>query len=112
LTKAFHNACEKAGPGKLSKVEGEKYKLYRGLTIHDMRRSSVMNLISAGVREKVAMTITGGITRSVFDRYQIVEPSDLTNAIQRVESLASNSANRVKKSNKEERGKTTKSLIF
>lgn len=57
---------------------------YVGLLFHDLRRSGVRNLIRVGVQQKVAMTISGHKTASVFQRYNIVDERDIMDAGQKL----------------------------
>jgi integrase len=100
----WQKACAACGQGTRTLMEpkdekGYPWYRYRGLQIHDLRRSAVRNLVMiAGVPEKVAMKISGHKTRAVFDRYHIVSTADITDAMSKLELVAGDiGANKVQK---------------
>jgi integrase len=86
LRKEWTKACVACGLGRKIEVEDRPYDpRYEGLTLHDLRRSAVRDMVRAGVSETVAMKISGHKTRSVFDRYNITSVEDISNASDAVE---------------------------
>jgi integrase len=70
--KGWSNACTAAG--------------LPGLHFHDLRRSAVRNMERAGIPRKIATSISGHKTESVYRRYDIVSPQDLKIAAAKMEN--------------------------
>jgi integrase len=88
----WERACCLSGLGAMVQVgvlkvgdAEEPILRYRGLLMHDLRRSAIRQLVRAGVTETVAMAISGHKTRSVFDRYNITALADLKDAAKKLD---------------------------
>jgi integrase len=94
----WEKACVRAGVGGMAcsgcgavKTDskrcecGERHSKYSGLIFHDLRRTAARNLRRAGISETVIMKIGGWKTRSVFERYAIVNRTDMTDAMLRLQ---------------------------
>jgi integrase len=57
-----------------------------GLLFHDLRRTAARNLRRAGIAEGVIMKIGGWRTRSVFERYAIVDQNDIAAAMKKLQA--------------------------
>ena len=78
--KAWTTAC------KMSNVQGNLF--------HELRRTAIRNIVRVGVLERVAVSISGHKTRSIFDRYNIVSERDLREAMQRTQECLANAPQR------------------
>jgi len=95
--KAWRNTCVRAHLGSFvcrdcertvtaRKCEcGSRRLRYRGLFVHDFRRSAARALRRAGVPESVVMKIGGWKTADMFRRYAIVSQADIAAGVDKLE---------------------------
>lgn len=84
---ARENTTSKALWKAMSKEERRAFSGLKRIP-HDFRRTAVRNLIRAGVSQKVAMELTGHLTASVFDRYNITDDRDRRDAVAKLAAAA------------------------
>jgi len=83
---AWRTACLAAGLYKLAKDATGQVVKEPSIRFHDFRRSFVSNQENAGTPRKVAKSLSGHITDSVYERYHIVRREDQRAALARVEA--------------------------
>ena len=74
----WNKACGQLGLG----IFNSKTRTYSGLRPHDLRRTAIKNMMRSGVDRNTAMSISGHRTEAVFNRYHIVETSDIRRALE------------------------------
>jgi integrase len=88
--KQWHATLTRAGLSHPEKQPDGTLRTVYARTIHDFRRTAVRNLIRAGVRETVAMAVSGHKTRSMLDRYNITSTDDVKEALEKVSAPSKN----------------------
>jgi len=84
--KVWATACIKAGLFEVIKDDQGNETKAPTKIFHDFRRTGVRNMVRAGIPERVAMMVSGHRTRSVFERYNIVNDQDLKEAAKKMQS--------------------------
>jgi integrase len=79
--KLWATACKAAGFAPVTEERAGKKIVRPAKRVYDLRRTAARNMRQAGVHEKTIMSITGHRTRSMFDRYNIVDENDLRDAV-------------------------------
>ena len=79
----FHRAGQPLTPGavRFAWARATKRAGVPGRLVHDLRRTAARDFRRAGISEGVIMALCGWKTRSMFDRYNIIDEQDLAAAV-------------------------------
>jgi integrase len=79
--------CQKCGfrASKKRCTDCKRARKYQGHIFHDLRRSAARNLSQAGVPREIAKKVTGHLSDSMWDRYNIVVTNDVREALEKTE---------------------------
>jgi integrase len=79
----FHRHGQPLGIGALRAAwkRATKRAGLEGMLVHDLRRTAARDFRRAGVSEGEIMKLCGWRTRSMFDRYNIIDEADLAAAV-------------------------------
>jgi integrase len=80
----FHRAGKRIKDFRGSWEKAPNVAVVEGKIFHDFRRTAIRNMLCHGVRERVAMLMAGHKTRSMLDRYDIVNEEVLQDAAERM----------------------------
>lgn len=81
--------CVASGFGQwipAKRKNGKDFLAYRGLNLHDFRRSAIRNMTRRGIPQTVSMRISGHRTAEVWRHYNITDEADLVDATRKLES--------------------------
>jgi len=92
----FHRDGRRIADFKKSWATATKLAKCPGKLFHDFRRTCARDLVRSGVHETICMRITGHKTRSVFDRYNLTDKSDIRKPMSSVAKYRKTQAKRSK----------------
>jgi integrase len=82
----FHRGGAAVGDFRKAWRQACKAAKLPGLLVHDLRRSAIREMDKAGVRQTVAMRVSGHKTTSTWRRYRITDADEVQKALMQTEA--------------------------